>query len=127
MNCTAKQNTFIEEYLVDFNATQAAIRAGYSAKTARVQASQNLTKLNIRAKIDEKMSERNKQILFDSYWVVENLKALVDKCMLKNDPHGAIKALHLLGKHIGMFANKSEPIEDKLPTVVKFNIIQMSE
>ena len=44
---TDKQKRFIDEYMVDYNATQAAIRAGYSEKTARYQASQNLTKLNI--------------------------------------------------------------------------------
>lgn len=42
---TDKQKRFIEEYLVDLNATQAAIRAGYSAKTADVQGAQNLVKL----------------------------------------------------------------------------------
>ena len=46
---TARQARFVEEYLIDLNATQAAIRAGYSEKTAREIAAQNLTKLNIQA------------------------------------------------------------------------------
>lgn len=48
---TAKQERFVNEYLVDLNATQAAIRAGYSPKTANVIAAQNLAKLNIRTEI----------------------------------------------------------------------------
>lgn len=47
---TDKQARFCEEYLIDLNATQAAIRAGYSEKTAREQAAQNLSKLNIQEK-----------------------------------------------------------------------------
>ena len=58
---TEKQQRFIDEYLIDLNATQAAIRAGYSVKTAREQASQNLTKLNIQQAISEKMAERSKR------------------------------------------------------------------
>ncbi len=50
---TAKQKRFCEEYVIDNNATQAAIRAGYSENTAKEQASQNLTKLNIQNYISE--------------------------------------------------------------------------
>lgn len=55
---TPKQSTFVDEYLVDLNATQAAIRAGYSKKTARVIGAQNLTKLNIQVALKEAMDER---------------------------------------------------------------------
>lgn len=61
MALTEKQRRFVDEYLIDLNATQAAIRAGYSVKTAREQASQNLTKLNIQQAISEKMAERSKR------------------------------------------------------------------
>lgn len=50
---TTKEQRFVEEYVKDFNGTQAAIRAGYSKNSARVIASQNLTKLNIKSKIEE--------------------------------------------------------------------------
>lgn len=53
-----RQRQFVFEYLVDFNATEAAIRAGYSVKTARQIASQNLSKLNIQRAIREAMNER---------------------------------------------------------------------
>lgn len=55
---TDKQRAFVDEYLVDLNATQAAIRAGYSKKTANRIAEQNLSKLDIQQKIRERMKER---------------------------------------------------------------------
>lgn len=55
---TAKQQRFVEEYLVDLNATQAAIRAGYSQKTAEVIGFENLRKPHIQALIDKAMNER---------------------------------------------------------------------
>lgn len=48
-----KQKRFVEEYLIDLNATQAAIRAGYSPDSAKEIGSENLTKPNIRARIDK--------------------------------------------------------------------------
>ena len=58
---TAKQERFVEAYLVDLNATQAAIRAGYSPETAKEIGYENLTKPHIRAKIDKAMAERSKR------------------------------------------------------------------
>jgi phage terminase small subunit len=52
-----RQQKFVEEYMVDLNATQAAIRAEYSAKTARVIAAKNLTKLNIQKEIQKRQAE----------------------------------------------------------------------
>lgn len=59
---TPKQKRFVEEYLRDLNATKAAIRAGYSRKTANVQGSQNLAKLNIQREIQQSMDERSKRL-----------------------------------------------------------------
>lgn len=58
---TPKQQRFVEEYLVDLNATQAAIRAGYSAKTANEQGSRLLANVSIRACVDEALAERSKR------------------------------------------------------------------
>lgn len=58
---TEKQKRFIEEYLIDLNATQAAIRAGYSPNSARDIGSENLTKPDIRARIDEALAERSRR------------------------------------------------------------------
>ena len=58
---TAKQAVFVEEYLVDFNATQAAIRAGYSENTARQIASENLSKPDIQEAIANAMAARSER------------------------------------------------------------------
>ena len=59
---TPKQQAFVEEYLVDFNGTQAAIRAGYSAKTANRIACQNLSKLDIQNAIQAAQADRGQRL-----------------------------------------------------------------
>lgn len=73
---TAKQRFFVEEYLVDLNATQAAIRAGYSKKTARFIGCENLTKPNIAAAIAKKKAERSARVQLDADRVLYQLKAI---------------------------------------------------
>lgn len=58
---TKKQKRFIEEYLIDLNATQAAIRAGYSPQTANEQASRLLANVNISKAVGKAMAERSKR------------------------------------------------------------------
>ena len=58
---TAKQKQFVEEYLIDLNATQAAIRAGYSKRTAEVQGHENLRKPYISSEIERRMKDREKR------------------------------------------------------------------
>lgn len=58
---TKKQKTFVEEYLIDLNATQAAIRAGYSPDSAADIGYENLRKPEIRARIEKAMAERSKR------------------------------------------------------------------
>lgn len=61
MALTEKQKKFVEEYLIDLNATQAAIRAGYSVKTADVQSSRMLGNVKVQQAIAEKMAERSRR------------------------------------------------------------------
>ena len=61
MALTKKQKIFADEYLIDLNATQAAIRAGYSPDTAGSIGSENLKKPEIRARIEKAMAERSKR------------------------------------------------------------------
>lgn len=58
---TTKQERFCEEYLVDLNATQAAIRAGYSSESAQSIGSENLTKPKLRARIDAALAEQSRR------------------------------------------------------------------
>lgn len=73
MALTDKQEMFCREYLIDLNATQAAIRAGYSVKTANEQGAQNLAKLSIQKRISDLKAERNEQTGIDAAYVLRRL------------------------------------------------------
>lgn len=74
---TAKQQRFCDEYLIDMNATQAAVRAGYSKKTARVIGQENLTKPAIREYIEKRMAEKEKALIADQDEVMKYLTAVM--------------------------------------------------
>ena len=100
MKLTSKQKKFCDEYLIDLNATQAAIRAGYSKKTAKDIGCQNLAKVYIADRIAElqsKVSARN-DITVD--FVVNGIK---DIAVLGEQENNRLKAYDLLGKHLGMY------------------------
>lgn len=71
-----KQKRFVEEYLIDLNATQAAIRAGYSPKTAKEIGSENLTKPNIKSEIDKAIAERSKRTGINADRILQELGKL---------------------------------------------------
>jgi phage terminase small subunit len=101
MAITDRIKNFIDEYLKDFNATQAAIRAGYSKKTAGVIGCENLKKPNIRKAIDERIKElfpgRNEIIK-------GNLDLWLDMREDPNaDPKDKLKASEYLAKYTAMF------------------------
>ncbi len=68
-----KQDMFCREYLIDLNATQAAIRAGYSAKTANVKGAQLLAIVSIQNRIAELLEKRTKQVSADAAYVLRRL------------------------------------------------------
>lgn len=105
---TDRQARFCEEYLIDLNATQAAIRAGYSKKTAREQAAQNLSKLNIQEKIAELKAERAKRTEMTQDSVIQELAAVARTEVKGVRAVDKLKALELLGKHLGMFVERYE-------------------
>lgn len=91
---TPKQERFCEEYVVDLNGTQAAIRAGYSEKTAQEQASQNLSKLIIQNRVSElkkEISDRNKITVDECVSILADL-ARFDLNKIYNDD-GSIKPI----------------------------------
>lgn len=73
MALTDKQDMFCREYLIDLNATQAAIRAGYSENTARKIGSENLSKPDIQNRIAELKVQRNEQVNIDAAYVLRRL------------------------------------------------------
>jgi phage terminase small subunit len=70
---TPKQQRFVEEYLLDLNATQAAIRAGYSAKTANAQAARLLANVKVKAAIVEAKKDRSEKTGIDAAWLLTRL------------------------------------------------------
>jgi phage terminase small subunit len=74
---TAKQQRFCDEYLIDLNATQAAIRAGYSKKTAKQIGQENLTKPDINEYIGKRMAEKEKSLIADQDEVMRYLTAVM--------------------------------------------------
>ena len=102
-----KQKRFCEEYVKDYNGAQAAIRAGYSAKTARVIASEHLTKPNIQSYVQELQEELRKQSKAEVHVILEKLMQEATN-YVDNPGSTRVQALGLLGKHLGMFTEKVE-------------------
>ena len=107
-----KQQSFCREYVKDFNATQSAIRAGYSKKTAKVIGYENLTKPYISVFLSNLMDKQAEKAEITVEWVIQELKQLYTRCQSSLTSKGAIagatKQLELLGKHIGMWIDRSE-------------------
>ena len=105
---TAKQEMFCKEYLIDLNATQAAIRAGYSENTAKEIGCENLTKPNLSVEIQRLMALRSKKTEITADYVLNGIKTLTDKLVLGEDEKSAYKGYELLGKHLALFTEKVE-------------------
>lgn len=115
---TAKQERFCTEYIIDLNATQAAIRAGYSSKTANRIASENLSKPDIQRKIQELQQERAERTEITQDRVLKELAGIGFAPITKGKIKAAdkTKALELLGRHLGMFTDKLQ-IEGDIKTI----------
>lgn len=142
---TAKQKRFVEEYLIDLNATQAAIRAGYSPATAQEQGYQLLQKTSVQNAINMKIAERSKRTGINADRVIREIAkiafvnaadlidfdtATIDSNAVNDDTAAIqsvkvkyfgedglereikladkLKALELLGKHLGLFKENIE-------------------
>lgn len=129
MALSPKQEIFCKEYLIDLNATQAAIRAGYSKKTAAAIGHENLRKPDIAARIAELNKDRLERVQITADYVLSGLKQVAERCLQKEpvmkwnysekemeqakdengndiwqfDSMGANRSFELLGKHIGLF------------------------
>lgn len=114
---TPKQRRFVEEYLVDLNATQAAIRAGYSARSADVTGSRLLANAKISTAVQAGQAARSKRTNVSQDWIIEHLRANVDEAKSALQYSASNKALELLGKHLGMFVDKVEH-SGELPVIV---------
>lgn len=113
---TPKQAAFVHEYLVDLNATQAAIRAGYAEKAAYKTGAENLRKPQIQKAIQEARDAREKRSMITVEWVLAQIASIAqDEEAQQRD---RLKALELLGKHLGMWEKR--PDEDQQVVKVTF-------
>jgi len=113
MGLTAKQKAFCEEYLIDLNATQAAIRARYSVKTDKQMGTENLAKPVLAEYIQNAMAERSNRTEMDADYVLteakKNYELLRDRDELK-EAHAYLK---MVGDHTSVKAfDKTVKLED---------------
>lgn len=154
---TPKQQAFVNEYLIDLNATQAAIRAGYSPNTAQQMGSENLSKPVIRNAIDKAIADRSRRTGINQERVIREIAKLaflnpadvidMAEAAVKREAepddtaciaavkvkiiptetgditerevktYDKLKALELLGKHLGIFTDKLK-MEGNVPVVI---------
>lgn len=138
---TPKQSLFVKEYLIDLNGTQAAIRAGYSEKTARQIAEENLSKPDIQAAVQEAMDKRAQKVEITAEYVLTTIKNTIERCAqaepvldrdgnptgeYKFDSNAVLKGAELLGKHLKLFTDKvdiSNPDGSMRPAAPIYKIV----
>ena len=131
---TSKQKRFADEYLIDCNATQAAIRAGYSEKTANEQGTRLLANVSIRAYIDAALEKMHNEKTADAQEVLEYLTSVMrgqhteQILQLCGDGYQKIvnievaakerlKAAELIGKRFGIFKDGID-LAGAIPVVI---------
>ena len=108
-NLTNKQKVFCQEYIVDNNGMRAAIVAGYSKKSARVIASENLTKLNVKNEIARLQKKNIEKIEVTVEEILTELKRIAfDLQDSEVNMREKLRAIEMLGKHLGMFVERRE-------------------
>ena len=133
-----KQQRFCDEYLIDLNATQAAIRSGYSKKTAYSQGQRLLKHDEVKAYIEARMAEKDKELIADQdevlkyltnvlrgksqseIVVVENIGDFTSEARLIQkapDEKERLKAAELLGKRYNLFSDKMK-VDVAMPVVI---------
>ena len=131
---TPRQQKFCDEYLISGNATEAAIKAGYSRKTAKQTGSENLSKPDLRAYIDEQLTKIHSAKIADAEEVMKYLTSVMrgehTEQVLKLVGEGVqtvtdidvsakerLKAAELIGKRYGLFTEKVG-LEGAVPVII---------
>ena len=112
-----KHERFVEEYLIDLNVTQAAIRAGYGEKTAKSQGQRLLTNVDIAAAVTKPQGDRIERTNITQDYVLESIFKAMERCKKADsfNAAGLFKGAQLLGKHLGMFQGENQGVTVNLP------------
>ncbi len=113
MSLTARQQRFVDEYLLDLNATQAAVRAGYSARTAGAIGYENLTKPQIASALCEAQAERARRTRVTADDVIRELWGIATR---SDSDRTRVLALSWIGKHLAMFTQRVQ-VSEELPKI----------
>ncbi|HOW49043.1 MAG TPA: terminase small subunit [Rubrivivax sp.] len=105
---TPKQQRFVDEYLVDLNATAAARRAGYSERTAEQQGPRLLGNVGVRAAIAERAARISAKLELTAEKVLRDIARVANKAEHEGEYSAALKGHELLGKHLKLFVDKVE-------------------
>ena len=120
---TPKQQAFCEEYIVDFNATQAAIRAGYSKKTAASQSCQHLIKPNIQQHIAKLIAARSARVQLDADYVLKRLHDIESfDSTTMHDEDGSLKNVSDWPDGAGTIISGIEVLDDGKVTTKKIKV-----
>jgi phage terminase small subunit len=101
-----KHEMFANEFVKDLNASQAAIRCGYSERSSRMQGSRLMTDDNILRRIEELKLERSERTKIDVDYVLKRATMMHEQCWDRDDAKNAIAALKLVGDHVNVQAFK---------------------
>lgn len=117
-----KQQLFADEWMKDRNATQAAIRCGYSPRSAQVHGSRLLSNDMVSAYLKKKTQSIADKLGIDAEYVLSSMKQIGKFTMptrAEANPTVALKSLELLGKHLKLFEE-----DDKKQTNITINVVQ---
>jgi len=106
MKLTPKQIRFVDEYLVDFNASRAAIAAGYSSSGAKVQGSRLLTNVNVGRLVEGHKEATSKRLRITRDDVIKGLVVAAEQARVNKDPASMIAAMSEVSKMMGFYASK---------------------
>ena len=108
---TPKQERFVSEYLVDLNATQAAIRAGYAKKSADVEGSRLLVNAKVADAVAAAKAERSERTEVTADYVLTTIMEIIEQRKgtgEHSNPNAVLKGAELLGRHLALFTDKHE-------------------
>jgi len=105
-----KRQRFVDEYVVDFNGTQAAIRAGYSPRSAQQQSADLLLMPMVKEAVDERRRSIRRKSVNHRHWLLRKTKLIIDKCTSPGmwDPKGANGAVRNMVDILGLRLEKKE-------------------